>query len=111
VRTARCLKTTRRVPPAVLGIIDDAYFRFVTDMGQFGPDQAKGGKFLLVRDDYKGPLPTTDYYVAKTRTNNNLVIIRAFVQNGDSPALSAPSRRKPGCVPFPRPPIRRRKSS
>ena len=39
------------VPPAVLGIIDDAYFRFVTDMGQFGPDEAKGGKFLLVRDD------------------------------------------------------------
>jgi hypothetical protein len=71
------------VPPAVLGIIDDAYFRFVTDMGQFGPDQAKGGKFLLVRDDYTGPLPKTGYYVAKTRTNNNLIIIRAFVQNGD----------------------------
>jgi len=71
------------VPPAVLGIIDDAYFRFVTDMGVFGPDAAKGGKFLLVRDDYTGPLPETGYYVAKTRTNNNLVIIRSFVQNGD----------------------------
>ncbi len=71
------------VPPAVLGIIDDAYFRFVTDMGQFGPDQGKGGKFLLVRDDYKGPLPKSGYYVVRTRTNNNLVIIRAFVQKGD----------------------------
>jgi hypothetical protein len=71
------------VPPAVLGIIDDAYFRFVTDMGVFGPDQAKGGKFLLVRDDYKGPLPETGYYVVRTRTNNNLVIIRSFVPKGD----------------------------
>ena len=71
------------VPPAVLGIIDDAYFRFLTDMGQFGPDQAKGGKFLLVRDDYKGPLPKTGYYVVRTRTNNNLIIIRSFVQKGD----------------------------
>ena len=71
------------VPPAVLGIIDDAYFRFVTDMGAFGPDQGKGGKFVLVRDDYKGPLPKTGYYVARTRTSNNLVIIRAFVQKGD----------------------------
>jgi hypothetical protein len=71
------------VPPAVLGIIDDAYFRFVTDMGVFGPDQNKGGKFLLVRDDYKGPLPTTGYYVVRTRTNLNVVIIRSFVQKGD----------------------------
>ena len=71
------------VPAAVLGIIDDAYFRFVTDMGVFGPDQGKGGKFLLVRDDYKGPLPKTGYNVVRTRTNNNLVIIRAFVQKGD----------------------------
>jgi hypothetical protein len=71
------------VPPAVLGIIDDAYFRFVTDMGVFGPDEAKGGKFLLIRDDYKGPLPKTGYHVVRTRTNNNLVIIRSFVQNGD----------------------------
>ena len=70
-------------PPAVLGIIDDAYFRFLTDMGQFGPDKGKGGKFLLVRDDYKGPLPKTGYYVVRTRTNNNLIIIRAFVQKGD----------------------------
>jgi len=36
-----------------------------------------------VRDDYKGPLPSTGYFVARTRTNNNLVIIRAFVQKGD----------------------------
>jgi hypothetical protein len=82
------------VPPAVLGIIDDAYFRFVTDMGAFGPDENKGGKFLLVRDDYKGVLPKTGYYVVKTRTNNNLVIIRAFVQNKDLPGTVATVKAK-----------------
>jgi hypothetical protein len=71
------------VPPAVLGIINDAYFRFITDMGQYGPDQAKGGKFLLVPEGYTGGLPKEGYYSVKTRTRNNLVIIRAFVQNGD----------------------------
>ena len=71
------------VPPGVLGLVNDAYFRFLGDMGQFGPDQAKGGKFLLVREDYTGALPTEGYYVTKTRTNNNLIVIRSFVQNGD----------------------------
>ena len=33
------------VPPGVLGLVNDAYFRFLGDMGQFGPDQAKGGKY------------------------------------------------------------------
>jgi hypothetical protein len=88
------------VPPAVLGIIDDAYFRFVTDMGVFGPDQAKGGKFLLVRDDYKGPLPETGYYVVRTRTNNNLVIIRAFVQKGDLAGTVSSVKQKTRMYPL-----------
>ena len=71
------------VPPGVLGLIDDAYFRFLADMGQFGPDQGKGGKFLLVRSDYTGALPKQGYYIVKTPSNNNLIVIRAFVQGGD----------------------------
>ena len=65
-------------------MIDDAYFRLRDrSSGQPGPDQGKGGKFLLVRSDYKGAVPTEGYYITKTRTYNNLVIIRAFVQDGD----------------------------
>ena len=52
-------------------------------MGQFGPDQGKGGKFLLVRSDYTGALPKQGYYIVKTPSNNNLIVIRAFVQGGD----------------------------
>ena len=71
------------VPPGVLGILNDAYFRFVADMGQWGPDQGKGGKFLVVHESFKSSLPTEGYYLLKTRTYNNLFIVRAFVQGGD----------------------------
>ena len=71
------------VPPGVLGIIDDAYFRYVTDVGFPGPDQGKGGKYLVVPPNYTGSLPSDGYFVNKSRTYSNLVIIRAFVQDGD----------------------------
>jgi hypothetical protein len=31
------------VPPGVLGPADDAYFRWVTDVGLTGPDKGEGG--------------------------------------------------------------------
>ena len=37
------------VPPAVLGMVDDAYFRFVTDIGFTGPDQGKGGDLVEIK--------------------------------------------------------------
>ena len=42
------------VPPMVLGMVDDSYFRYVADIGLTGPDQGKGGKYLFVGPDYKG---------------------------------------------------------
>ena len=72
-----------QVPPGVLGILDDAHFRFVTDLGLTGPDQGKGGKYLVVPPGYKGTLPSEGYFVAKSRTYSNLVILRAFVQGSD----------------------------
>ena len=74
-----------KVPAGVLGILDDAHFRFVTDVGLSGPDQGKGGKYLLVPPGYTGTLPpeSEGYFVAKTRTYSNVVIMRAFVQGSD----------------------------
>ena len=49
-------------------------FRFVMDMGGPGPDQGKGGKYLIVPPGYKGELPKDKkdggkYFVAhSTRT-------------------------------------------
>jgi hypothetical protein len=76
-----------QVPPGVLGMIDDAYFRYLTDLGLPGPDQGKGGKYLVVPTSYQGALPKDGYVVVKTPSYSNLVIIRAFVQNGDVAAV------------------------
>jgi hypothetical protein len=42
-------------PPLALGVMDDAWFRWVTDFGLPGPDRGEGGKYLLVPPGYKGP--------------------------------------------------------
>ena len=41
-------------PPDVLGIIDDHWFKYVTDFGRLGPDKNKGGKFLILPPGYEG---------------------------------------------------------
>jgi hypothetical protein len=41
----------------LVGAVDDAYFRWVTDLGFTGPNQGKGGKFVFVGPDYDGNLP------------------------------------------------------
>lgn len=70
------------VPPGVLGPVDDAYFRWVVDLGLTGPDQGKGGKYLFVHRDYDGDIPE-GYLVARTPTFRNVLFFRAFVVNGD----------------------------
>jgi hypothetical protein len=54
------------VPPGVLGPVDDAYFRWVTDVGLTGPDKGKGGKYLFVPPGYTGELPSEGYFIAKS---------------------------------------------
>ena len=45
------------VPPKVLGLIDDMWYHFVTDVGMVGPDKGEGGKYLLLPPGYKGEVP------------------------------------------------------
>ncbi len=73
-------------PAGVLGPIDDAYFRFVTDVGLTGPDKGKGGKYLLVPPGYKDELPQTGYFIVYSRTYSNWLLMRAFVKDGDRAA-------------------------
>ena len=70
------------VPPGVLGPVDDAYFRWVTDVGLTGPDQGKGGKYLFMHRDYSGVEPK-GYFLAKTPSFRNLIFFRAFVNGND----------------------------
>ncbi len=86
------------IPTGVLGPVDDAFFRWITDVGMTGPDQGKGGKYLFVHRDYKGELPE-GYYIARTPTYRNNFFFRAFVQDGDlkgtADALKAKFRMYP----------------
>ncbi len=72
-----------QIPPGVLGPVDDAYFRYVTDVGLIGPDKGKGGKYLFVPPGYTGAVPANGYFIAKTPTYSNVIIYRAFVKDGD----------------------------
>jgi len=70
------------IPGPVLGILDDAFFRYVADIGLAGPDQGKGGKYLIVGPDYKGDIPE-GYFVSKSTTYRHWLLLRIFVKDGD----------------------------
>ena len=40
--------TVVETPPNVLGMVDDGWMRFITDLGNAGPDKGQGGKYLLL---------------------------------------------------------------
>jgi hypothetical protein len=79
-------------PPGILGVVDDFWFRFVTDLGNAGPDKGKGGKYLFVPPGYKGPKPA-GYFVFESPTFGNLLFGRAFMKDGD-PAPGVASLKK-----------------
>ncbi len=69
------------------GTVDDAFFRFVIDMGAPGPDRGKGGKYLLLPPDYEGDAPE-GYFAAKSSSWVNWVILRGFLVDGKPDAAS-----------------------
>ena len=78
---------------ALVGAVDDAFFRWVTDFGATGPNQGKGGTYVLVGPDYKGDLPD-GYRVVKTPTYRNWMFLRALVKDGDIEASTLGLRTK-----------------
>ena len=70
------------VPPKVLGLVNDMWYRWVVDLGITGPDKGKGGKYLFLPPGYKGT-PPKGYKVVRPQTFSNLVIWRSFLVNGD----------------------------
>ena len=69
-------------PPNTLGLVDDFWFHYVTDLGNAGPDKGKGGKYLFLPPDYKGQIPD-GYHVFKSKTFGNWFGTRGFQVNGD----------------------------
>ena len=78
-------------PPMLQGILLDFWQRpipgptlrgqsYLGDVGFAGPDQGKGGKFLLLPSDYNGAIPD-GYYVFRSQTNNVFIFLRGFYQD------------------------------
>jgi hypothetical protein len=72
-------------PPKLLGTVQDAWFRWVIDVGAPGPDRGEGGKYLIVGPDYTGPLPEGGFFTARSRTNTILWFGRSFLENHSDP--------------------------
>jgi hypothetical protein len=70
-------------PPNVLAFVDDFWFHNVTDMGNAGRDQGKGGKYLFVPPGYKGKVPEQGYFVSRFPTYGNWIVLRGFLVKGD----------------------------
>ncbi|MBP1748658.1 MAG: hypothetical protein H6Q52_1197 [Deltaproteobacteria bacterium] len=70
------------VPPKVLGLIDDMWYKFVIDLGFPGPDKGEGGKYLLLPPGYKGNVPK-GYFVVRLETYSIWAAWRTFLENGD----------------------------
>ena len=75
-------------PPKLQGILLDFWQRpipvdggkFFGDVGFFGPDDGKGGKFLLLPPGYTGTVPE-GYFVYRSATNNVFIFLRSFYQD------------------------------
>jgi len=77
------------VPPAVLGLADDAWMTYIVDMGVVGPDKGQGGKYLFLPPGYKGDVPE-GYFVAQSKTYEIGYGLRGFTVKGDTgPAVAA----------------------
>lgn len=79
-------------PPNILGIVDDHWFQYVGDIGNAGPDQGKGGKYLLLPPGYKDDVPE-GYHVLRSGTFGNLYFWRGFIENGSTATAVANTKR------------------
>jgi len=89
------------------GTVNDAFFRFVVDMGAPGPDRKKGGMYIILPPDYEGdlqPTPNTfqdnssvqvevagtmqDVWIAKSTSYSNWLILRGFLVDGKPDAAT-----------------------
>lgn len=79
--------TVVEIPPgAGPGIIIDAYSRYMTNLGPPGPDQGKGGKYLILppgysEKDLKG-IVAQGYHVVKSPSYVDWVLLRGFLKDG-----------------------------
>lgn len=71
-------------PPAVLGIVDNFWFKYVSDIGMAGEDKGAGGKYLFLPPD--SDIKPAGFFVRKSQTYGNWFVIRGFMPHGLDPS-------------------------
>ena len=82
------------IPPGFLALMDDAAFKYVIDFGALGPDEGKGGKYLLLPPGYEGDVPE-GYFVVESPTYYNWFLGRLSPDpvEGPAPVVAAMKER------------------
>jgi hypothetical protein len=65
------------IPAGMLGAFNDAWFRYISDIGPFGPDKGQGGKFLILPPGYEGEVPQ-GYFIVQIKTFRVWAFMRAI---------------------------------
>ncbi len=73
--------TVLEAPAGMLGAFNDAWFRYIEDVGPAGPDKGQGGKYLVLPPGYDGEVPE-GYFVLRPRTYDVWVFMRASIAEG-----------------------------
>lgn len=93
--------TVVEIPPKCgPGTVNDAFFRFVVDMGIPGPDAGAGGKYLILPPDDERDIHPPEggmeavvdgetYWVARSTSYVNWLILRGFLVDGKPDAAAA----------------------
>ena len=73
--------TVVEAPPNMQGMINDAWFRYVADIGPAGADKGKGGKYLVLPPGYDGDVPE-GYFVVRSKTYDHWLLLRTSIADG-----------------------------
>lgn len=79
--------TVVELPAGMLGALNDMWFRYVEDLGVAGPDQGKGGKYLVLPPGYKGKIPK-GYFVVEPRTYGVWCFMRGYIKDSVETAVN-----------------------
>ncbi len=73
--------TMVEAPSGVLGAFNDAYFRYIGDVGPSGPDKGEGGKYLVLPPGYDGAVPE-GYFVVRSPSYRVGTFMRGNIADG-----------------------------
>jgi hypothetical protein len=77
-------------PPNVMGMFTDFFQRTLVDVGKAGPDRARGGLYLLLPPNYRGPVPD-GYFTYTSSTYNVMLFFRMVMPGGENGLIPAPA--------------------